>query len=313
MTYQSPDKLIGLGLPNGFLPSLQPVRHRLITSNRFTLGMAILLGVFIPEIFHPWATAQFGNVPATTIFGAEAAEVGSVLAIVIGHLSHSRFTALPTIDSKTYIIPSFLLGYATVLAPLYASNILFGRYHFIVSFLIVVQWYFALAVFRARQIKTRVAIVGSGPHPIVRAAPKIEWLMLQSPVLVDQVSAIVVDTRSHLSPEWEHFIAQAVLMGIPVHDSRYMLEALTQRVEIKHMAENNFGSLLPALTYIRVKRVAGHVSGYPRTNCRRAVHPDFWHSYPSGERGACHIPAAAHGFQREAVHLLQAALDAGRT
>ncbi len=263
MMYHPPAKLSGLRSTDNFQTSFRSHGHQFLSSDWFVLGGAILLGVLIPEIFHPWVMAHFGNEGAGTILGIEAALVGSIAAITIGHVSLSRFTSLPTIDAKTYILPAFLMGYAGVLSGLYLLNILFGRYHFVVSFGIVVAWYFALVVVRARNVRTRVAIVGSGPHPIMKAAPGIDWVELDMPFLVDEVSAIVVDTRKHLAPEWEHFIAQAVLAGIPVHDSRYMLEALTQRVEIKHMADNSFGSLLPAMFYIRVKRVIDVVAAVP--------------------------------------------------
>lgn len=263
MTYNPPGKLSGLRLAENHYASLSPISFRFITSNRFALGGAILLGVLIPELFHPAVLAQFGNERTGTIFGIEAALIGSIAAIIIGHASLARFTSLPTIDAKTYTLPAFLMAYAGVLSGLYFSNILFGRFHFAVSLPIVIVWYFALAVIRARWIKTRVAIVGDGPHRLVQATSSIDWLELQEPVLADQVSAIIVDSRSHLSSEWEHFIAQAVLQGIPVHDSRYMLEILTQRVEITHMADNNFGSLLPALLYIRLKRMIDLIAAIP--------------------------------------------------
>ena len=121
--------------------------------------------------------------------------------------------------------------------------------------MIVVPWYFALAVFRERRIKTHLALIGPNPQPLIAMLQNIEWTVLDVPVLPRAVSAIVVDSHSDLQPEWEHFIAEAVLQGIPVHDARHMREALTRRVEITHMAHNNFGSLLPALTYVRIKRI----------------------------------------------------------
>lgn len=228
---------------------------RLITSNRFALGGAIILGVLIPDLFHPWALSRLPHSAAWTIFGIRASLFGSILAIVIGHISLARFTSLPSIDAKTYIFPSFLLGYAAILALGYASSTSLGHYHFFASFMIAVPWYFALAVFRERHVKTHLALIGSDPHPIISMLHNVEWSVLDVPVLTRSVSAIVVDSHANLAPEWEHFIAEAVLQGIPVHDARHMREALTRRVEITHMAHNNFGSLLPALTYIRIKRI----------------------------------------------------------
>ena len=243
--------------------SMQSTGATLIGSHRFALGGAIVLGVLLPDLLHPWIMGLLGHSAAWMIFGVRASLFGSIVAVIIGHISLSRFTALPTIDAKTYVFPSFLLGYSAILASLYATSTPFGHYHFFVSFMVVVPWYFALAVFRERRIKTHLALIGPNPKPLIAMLKTIEWTVLDVPVLPRAVSAIVVDSHTNLAPEWEHFIAEAVLQGIPVHDARHMREALTRRVEITHMAYNNFGSLLPALTYVRIKRIFDLVLAVP--------------------------------------------------
>ncbi|WP_240663684.1 sugar transferase [Sphingomonas sp. UV9] len=49
-------------------------------------------------------------------------------------------------------------------------------------------------------------------------------------------------------------LAQAALAGIPVYHTKQLRESLTGRVQIEHLSENSFGSLLPALGYRGVKR-----------------------------------------------------------
>ena len=255
MTYHAPAKISSLRPAPETTFSLHSPSASLIGSHRFALCGAVTLGVLLPDLLHPWVMGLLGHSAAWMIFGVRASLFGSIIAIIIGHISLSRFTALPTIDAKTYIFPSFLLGYSAILALVYASSTPFGHYHFFISFLIVVPWYFALAVFRERRIKTHLALIGPNPQPLIAMLHNIEWTVLDVPVLPRAVSAIVVDSHANLQPEWEHFIAEAVLQGIPVHDSRHMREALTRRVEITHMTHNNFGSLLPALTYVRIKRI----------------------------------------------------------
>ena len=255
MVYQDASSIGALRATPNLTIALNSRRTKFLRSNRFALLGAIFLGVLLPDLFHPWALSRFGHSPAWMLHGIRASLFGSIVAIIIGHLSLSRFTALPTIDAKTYIIPSFLMSYAVVLALVYASSVPFGHYHFFVSFVIVVPWYFTLAVVRERQVKPHLALIGADPNPLVEMLDRVAWSILKVPQLNGPVSAIVIDPEFELSPEWEHFIAEAVLQGIPVHDSAHMREALTRRVEITHMAHKNFGSLLPALTYVRIKRV----------------------------------------------------------
>jgi lipopolysaccharide/colanic/teichoic acid biosynthesis glycosyltransferase len=42
---------------------------------------------------------------------------------------------------------------------------------------------------------------------------------------------------------------------IPVYDVKNVMESLTGRVEIGHLAENSFGSVLPSRLYLRLKRL----------------------------------------------------------
>jgi lipopolysaccharide/colanic/teichoic acid biosynthesis glycosyltransferase len=49
-------------------------------------------------------------------------------------------------------------------------------------------------------------------------------------------------------------LAQAALTGIPVYHTKQLRESLTGRVQIEHLSENSFGSLLPGLGYRGIKR-----------------------------------------------------------
>ena len=56
-----------------------------------------------------------------------------------------------------------------------------------------------------------------------------------------------------IEPEWERFIADCALAGLPVYHVKQVLESLTGRVEIEHLSENNLGSLAPNYAYSWIK------------------------------------------------------------
>ena len=68
------------------------------------------------------------------------------------------------------------------------------------------------------------------------------------------MSGVVADLRADLAAEWERFIAKCTLEGIPVFHSKQIQESLTGKVEIEHLSENQFGSLLPNLIYLKIKQ-----------------------------------------------------------
>jgi lipopolysaccharide/colanic/teichoic acid biosynthesis glycosyltransferase len=70
------------------------------------------------------------------------------------------------------------------------------------------------------------------------------------------ISAIAADLRHEHADVWGRFLADCALAGIPVYHSKQLAESLTGKVEIEHLSENTFGSLLPNMSYLKVKQVA---------------------------------------------------------
>lgn len=68
------------------------------------------------------------------------------------------------------------------------------------------------------------------------------------------IDAVVADLHAPaLSTAWQKFLAECTLKHIPVYNLRHVEESLTGRVRIRHMYENDLGSLLPSSTYMVVK------------------------------------------------------------
>ena len=66
---------------------------------------------------------------------------------------------------------------------------------------------------------------------------------------------MIADLRAEIGEEWERLIAATALAGHPVYHLKLVQESVTGRVEIEHLSENHFGSLLPNRSYRKVKRV----------------------------------------------------------
>jgi len=66
---------------------------------------------------------------------------------------------------------------------------------------------------------------------------------------------LIADLRSEMDPKWERLIATTAVAGHPVYHLKQVQESITGRVEIEHLSENSFGSLLPNHSYNKVKRL----------------------------------------------------------
>ena len=123
------------------------------------------------------------------------------------------------------------------------------------GFLLHVAWLYLLYVYAERNIRRRIAVVPFGEIAALTRIDGVDWLMLSRPRLHDTrgCHAIVADFSADLPDEWEAFLADAALAGRIVYQVKQLSESLTGRVELEHLSENSFGSLLPARGYFYLK------------------------------------------------------------
>ena len=227
----------------------------LLSSNRFVLGVALVLALALPLVVHayvalpegPWFRVRpEGLLPTPLIVGA---------AIVAAHLSLQRLGILPLITARGLILPTFLVTFAMAALVLYAFRIPVGRYQVWSAFVIAVVWYYAVSVLRGRLLRPIIGLLGV-PSQIVTGLPgNVEWRVIVGNRLPLNLSAIVVDPNASLDIECSRLITQLVLDGVPVYHRAHFEEGLAGKVRFACEADNNFGALLPSLAYLRLKRV----------------------------------------------------------
>jgi lipopolysaccharide/colanic/teichoic acid biosynthesis glycosyltransferase len=115
-----------------------------------------------------------------------------------------------------------------------------------------------LSVYAERKVRRRFAIVPFGNFSGLQSIEEVDWRVLNNPRLGDArgCDAIVADFSADLPDEWEAFLADAALAGRIVYQVKQLSESLTGRVELEHLSENSFGSLLPARGYFYLKTLA---------------------------------------------------------
>ncbi|WBY17289.1 sugar transferase [Erythrobacteraceae bacterium WH01K] len=67
--------------------------------------------------------------------------------------------------------------------------------------------------------------------------------------------SLVADLHHARSEEWDQLIAEAALSGLPVYHYRQVWEYTTGQVKIDHLRENNLGTLIPNIAYMKAKRL----------------------------------------------------------
>ena len=182
-------------------------------------------------------------------------QLTSLIAAVVALLVFRRVTIYPGARAFGFILPAFSTTFGSAAAILLVSRASYSDSMLLSGYIASVGMTFLLGYFNQRAAPKRMYYVPVGKTGIVDDTPDVDWIKLAEPVVPDDPNAsIVVDLRSDHAPEWERMLAQAALSGIPVYHTKQLRESLTGRVQIEHLSENSFGSLLPALGYRGVKR-----------------------------------------------------------
>jgi exopolysaccharide biosynthesis polyprenyl glycosylphosphotransferase len=183
--------------------------------------------------------------------------LAGAVAHIIGFVAYRRMGNFPGVAAASYILPTFAMSYGVLLTMAFFFRFEdYSRFQAIGSFLLSVSWYFGLSLATRRLGPYRLAIIPGGQVDRIERVAGVSWRRLASPddALV-RTSGVVADLRADLSDDWERYIANCALSGVPVYHVKQISESLTGRVEIEHLSENTLGSLNPNHFYIKLKQV----------------------------------------------------------
>ena len=227
---------------------------RLLPSHRFVLGMALVIALGFPELYH-WRAdgADF----AGAVFGAleEPSFWATGAAIVAAHLFLNQIGNLPLVPSRMIIIPTFFVAFGVLAIGLHSTKMPYGRFHLWTGITLGIAWYIAISVLRGHYLRPTIGLFGISRGRMGHLPGNIKWVVLNKPFLQYPVDAVVVDPHAKLDVEHAKFITGLVLDGVPVYHRSHIEEGLTGQVEFHSHADNNFGALLPSSNYGKLKRV----------------------------------------------------------
>jgi lipopolysaccharide/colanic/teichoic acid biosynthesis glycosyltransferase len=230
---------------------LSPVaRVSLLTRKRFQFVGALVIGALLP-----W----FARGPLLPGVMFEPASIntlaGNAIAIVITFWMRLSIETYPGIRRSYVIFPAALTGHGLTVVYFVLTRFPYDRLGLLAGFLLHVVWLYMLYVYAERNVRRRIAVVPFGAINRLTRIEGVDWLLLTRPRLHDArgCHALVADFTEDLPDEWEAFLADAALAGRMVYQVKQLSESLTGRVELEHLSENSFGSLLPARGYFYLK------------------------------------------------------------
>ena len=225
-------------------------RGSVLVRKRFQFAGALVIGALVPWLARGPLLPGFLLEPASI-----NTLVANAAAVVIAFWMRLSIETYPGIRRSYVIFPSALTGHGLTILYFVLTRFPYDRVGLLAGFLLHVFWLYLLYVYAERNVLRRIAVVPFGAIEAVTAIGGVEWKLLSRPRLHDTrgCDAIVADFSEDLPDEWEAFLADAALAGRMVYQVKQLSESLTGRVEIEHLSENSFGSLLPARGYFHLK------------------------------------------------------------
>jgi lipopolysaccharide/colanic/teichoic acid biosynthesis glycosyltransferase len=214
-----------------------------------------LLGGLAWAVLLPWLARYWLSSKPPLWSGMQNVVYGSTAAIVFGHYFFKRLVSFPGARATSYILPTFLASYGAILSLFFFVRLDYSRVDFAYSFVACLLWYYACHFLVNRKRVRTFAVVPVGKTCELRNVRGVEWRSLPSHDMeFPHSDGLVADFRADLSDEWERYIADRAIAGVPVFHVKQIQESVTGRVDIEHLSENNFGSLIPGLAYIKIKQ-----------------------------------------------------------
>ncbi len=226
-------------------------RRSLFTRRRFQLVGALLVAALLPYFL------RYFNFPDFRLEGLRSSNalVGNVAAVVIAMWMRLSIETYPGIRSTNVILSATVAAHLVVVLYFFVTQLGYDRLGLSLGFVFHVIWNYTVYLLGERRTRPRIAIVPFGSAAHLTGIEHVDWNVLEQPKLADTVhcQAIVADFASDLPDEWEAFLADAALDGRIVYQVKQLSESLTGRVELDHLSENSFGSLVPARGYFHLK------------------------------------------------------------
>lgn len=186
---------------------------------------------------------------------------GVVGAILLGFWLIRNMTTYPGVQTGSYVIPVFTISYFIMLMVFVLGRLEYNRAAVASGYVLIILWFVFVNIMVQRSQHLRVGYLPFGARADRVPMSGITWIRIDDPAQdVSHLDAIAADLRIDLPSEWDRRVADYALEGMPVFHVKSLVESLTGRVELEHLSENSFGSLVPLSAFMTVKRLVDWVS-----------------------------------------------------
>ena len=212
--------------------------------------LGIMLTSIIPA-FYFWGS-EF--ISLDTRYNTIVSTTSVFVAIVV---SLKLLMKYPGNKSASFVLSTVFVWYFIVFVVLMLFRLDYSVRLLSTSLILTILFCFVGYLLSRKWLVPRIAFVPFGRAQKLDQIKNVEWVKLLEPKLSAKRDKRNVEDLNYpeLQADWHNILAQCTLNRIPVYNVRQLEESLTGRVKIRHMYENDLGSLLPSPVYSLVKRI----------------------------------------------------------
>ena len=224
----------------------------ILIRKRFQFTGALLFGALVPWLARWLLPGSMFEPASLNTLQANG------IAVTLAFWTRLSIETYPGIRRSSVILPAALTGHGVAVVWFLLTRFPYDRVGLAAGFIFHVAWLYLLYIRAERKVRRRIAVVPFGATSRLYQIESVDWHELKHAQLGEarSCSAIVADFSADLPDEWEAFLADAALAGRIVYQVKQLSESLTGRVELEHLSENSFGSLVPAIGYFYLKGLA---------------------------------------------------------
>ncbi|MBA2778682.1 sugar transferase [Halomonas kenyensis] len=225
--------------------------ERLLLSRRVQFATGLCVVVLAPALWL-WGWSFWTNSAPSQGYSMAVVTLAYALPVILA-LQLSRY---PGMRPLMVVLPGLAMGFGVALGGAIALELLIDPTYVGSAMGLAALWSLAHYQLVSRYSILKLAVVPYGRANSMSPSPNVEWCPLLAPSLVGhRVDGVVVDMKELLPKEWQGFLADCTISGIPIYHATTVQEMINGRVPLDQLFENQYGSLRPRDDYDVIKRL----------------------------------------------------------
>ncbi|APE28552.1 Undecaprenyl-phosphate galactosephosphotransferase [Aurantiacibacter gangjinensis] len=218
-----------------------------------SFGLQVLACVVLGTLLPPFIYAR-ADFDILSNMWMQNSIVASIIALVAGIFFARRMNFYPGVRQLGAVVPTFIATFGFVALMILAFRFSYSNQILFINFVTSVVVYIGVMALATRADSKVFFTVPGGRIERLKTAGLTMRMLSDPSQVLPRNAVIVADFQAEHNDDWERLLANAALAGIPVFHFKQVYEAATGKVQVEHLSENSFGSLLPNMSFVRLKR-----------------------------------------------------------